>query len=335
MHSDSKVGALSISFLVLAAGCVGSSRDPAVGGPSEDEPLAGPDGPEGGSGGASQGTPKSAPSGGNGTVADATDGTAPVEETDPGMTFDVADNVPAEELDLIREALVIGIGFLDRTFGGGIPPEVRANITVKIVATGQGNQEEGGGGGCCTALSMSTDPPGGARLFFDVAHPDWVSEDNGNTAWPHESRHLATVVHEYAHAWQWHLGCVSQTHQPLGMWLNEGIAEEIGYSAMIDHGAYDKAEVVAFMKLIAQRTGQWFIPLSLQDDDAPLWAGHIGYLALELAMDGAGQGILPLRTICEDVRNGATREEAFQTAFGTSLDEFYVEFEAWKALNTI
>lgn len=248
---------------------------------------------------------------------------------DPGMRFDVADDVPSADLALIRRGLAAAGDYIDADLGGDIPAATLANVTVKVVATGRGNEENGGGGSCCTAFSESAG--GGMRPFFDVNHTHWLNRWEG---WPADTQRETSVMHEYAHGWQNSLGCINLYWQPLGNWMNEGIAEQVAYAAMIERGVRDKDEVIDFMEMAAKSGNgeEWYTPLSQQTEPGSgIWSGHIGYLALELAMDGAPNGLMQLRDVCVEVAEGATLEEAFEATFGRSLDEFYVEFEIWKA----
>ena len=63
------------------------------------------------------------------------------------MIFDIAGNVPQDQVDLIKQGLALAQDYFERVLGGGIPADVRAGIHVKIVNTGLGNTEPGGGGG--------------------------------------------------------------------------------------------------------------------------------------------------------------------------------------------
>jgi hypothetical protein len=63
---------------------------------------------------------------------------------------------------------------------------------------------------------------------------------------------------------------------------------------------------------------------------ADIWPGHVGYLAVDRLVQAAPNGLLAVRIVCEQVAAGATVPAAFNTAFGTSLDDFYTDFEMWR-----
>lgn len=237
------------------------------------------------------------------------------------FTYDVGAGVTAADVDLIKTGFEIGQAFLEAHLGGDIAEAIRKQITVKIVATGQGNQELGGGGACCTSSS----PTGAIRPFFDVAHPHWTS--SRPSFWPLTSDHYKTVVHEYAHGWQLSLGCLQ--NQPLGSWLNEGIAEYVGTEALILRGDMRRVDVLNHQLGAALDTMRR--PLSsFGGPSSDLWPGHIGYVALERLVPRAPLGLASLRVICEQVTAGASVSAAFAGAFGIELDVFYADFEAWR-----
>ena len=159
-----------------------------------------------------------------------------------GVYYDIAADVPAEQVEIITTGLQIAQDFLDSELGGGISTEARKNIMVKIVATGRGNEERGGGGACCTAFS-ETGGVSTMRPFFDVAHPHWDFPASARRYWTLKADHRKTVVHEYTHVWHHHLGCITKFGQPLGNWIQEGTAEFVAFEAMIESGEMDRSEV--------------------------------------------------------------------------------------------
>ena len=247
------------------------------------------------------------------------------------LTFDFASNVPSSELTHIQTGIRQVQEFLTTDLGGDIPINTQMGITVKIVAAGSGNQEPGGGGSCCTALA-----PSGARFFFDVRHPNWdLSRPPGNATWTVQANKEKTAAHEYVHAWQWSLGGLTPTSQPLGDWLNEGLAEYVAYSTMIRAGSMREADVDAFVLSSAIATGQAGRCLSALESSnlsgAGLWPGHIGSIAVKRLVTQSPNGIRSLRIVNAEIGAGRTLDQAFQQAFGTSKQQFYDSFPAYLA----
>ena len=235
------------------------------------------------------------------------------------VNYDIGPNVPADQVEIITTGLQMAQEFLDSDLGGGIPEDVRNQITVKIVATGRGNEEPGGGGACCTSTRWISGVPT-MRPFFDVAHPAWKSRTEIGTR---DANNRKIAVHEYAHNWQERLGCLSGRSRPrvLDAWMIEGSAEFIAYEAMTEDGEWSREEVT---ELIIRRTRGLDSPLR----DLPnRLASYVGLAAVHRLVQSAPNGILSLRTLCEEVAAGSTLPEAFETAFGVSLDDFYAAFE--------
>ena len=235
------------------------------------------------------------------------------------LQYDVAPNVRARELEPIREGISKAQDFLASRMGGDIPVNVQLGITVKVVATGMGNQERGGGGACCTGLDDS-----GARPFFDVRHPHWL---NQVSLWSVDVGKQKTVVHEYTHGWAWSLGGLYIHSQPLGDWLNEGLAEYVGYGTFIRSGEMRRSDVHAHMLGSAINDGQAsrcleYLETSNMRDS--LWPGHIGYIAVEKLVAESPNGIRSLRIVNQQARHGL--DTAFEGAFGMSKREFYDTF---------
>lgn len=226
-------------------------------------------------------------------------------------------------MDIIKSGICLAQSNIQSHFGGDIPTNIKPSITVKIVATGLGNQEPGGGGACCTALNES-----GARPFFDVLHSHWI---NGPPdPYPLTNHHLVTAAHEYTHAWQWSLGCLTIHNQPLGDWLNEGIAHYVSHDSLIRNGYMTTDAVRTFQLNSAIYAGEADVPLeSLEGPGSPLWPGHIGYLAVEKLVSGSSLGPLSVRRVCEQIRNGLSVNQAFENAFGVTKSNFYATFPAY------
>lgn len=247
------------------------------------------------------------------------------------MQFDVDSNVSDEDITLIRCAFGNGQDFLDRMLGGGISDSVLANITVRVVATGEGDPHPDGGGSSATVIPWAGPEGNDIRIFFDVAHSNWVNSWSG---WPIDQQRERTVIHELSHAWHASLGCTTKDHR-LGFWISEGAAEQVPFANLIDNGELAKKDAMDFMERFAKggEGQQWNTPLrELEANGNGVWPGHIGYLGLEFAMnmDSAPHGLESVRVLCEEFAEGVTVQEAFQTTFGTDMDSFYAQFEAWK-----
>ena len=233
------------------------------------------------------------------------------------LEFDIGVGVPRSQVELIRTGIDFARAYMQDVVGGDIAPDIRGSMTIKIVATGKGNQDPGGGGACCTGLDET-----GPRPFFDVQHPEWDQGTPRGTA----DHRLRTAAHEYAHAWQSSLGCLTIHYQPLGDWLNEGLAEYVAHRSMVRAGVANANAVRDLQLSAAASTAEADVPLGSLESSQGIWPGHIGYLAVEYLVALAPEGPLAVRTICEEVARGASVDEAFEHAFGISKIDFY---SAW------
>jgi len=238
--------------------------------------------------------------------------------------YKINDEVPNEQIQIIQNGIDATRIYLRDFLGGDITPEQQALVTIEIVSTGAGNPAPGAGGACCTALSEK-----GAHLFFDVLHPEWVinGQEWSSGNWSAASNLMKIAAHEYIHAWQHSLGCISIHDQPLGNWMNEGIAEYAGSMAMINRRSMSLGTVRSFQVESAIATCEMCYPLKeLDKTNTPVWPGHIGYLAIDYLLKTTESDQIALRTICEQVGDGIAVDDAFQDVFGISKKDFYIEF---------
>ena len=233
------------------------------------------------------------------------------------IQYDVAPNVPPRELEPIKAGISIAQDFLASRMGGDIPVYVKRGITVKVVATGMGNQDRWGGGACCTGLDEYGTRP---RPFFDVRHPHWLNQGSTDL-WKKR-----VSAHEYAHGWAWTLarGSVGAYHS-IGGWLAEGLAEYIAWEPFIRSGEIRRSDVRA-SHLSAGIGDREALPcLETLEESLPFfWPGHIGYIAVEKLVAQSPYGIRSLRIVYQEAKHG--HDTAFERAFGTSKREFYDTF---------
>lgn len=79
----------------------------------------------------------------------------------PGGNFryEIAGGVPADQIDLIKTGLSLAERYLEANLGGGTPQDIRRDVTVKIVATGRGNEEPGGDNGAAQHSPVASCAP--------------------------------------------------------------------------------------------------------------------------------------------------------------------------------
>ena len=93
---------------------------------------------------------------------------------------------------------------------------------------------------------------------------------------------------------------------------------------MIENGEWSREEVT---NLITRRARQLDRPLR----DLPnRLASYTGLAAIHRLVQSAPNGILSLRSICEEVASGRSAPEAFEVAFGMGMEDFHDDFEAYR-----
>lgn len=253
------------------------------------------------------------------------------EPDESGFKFDVGPGVTEKQEALIKQGLAIGNDYFRTAFDRAFTPELMAKITVKLEATKKGNQEPGSEGGNATGLSPINDLL--PRPYFDVAHPDFNQSTSGR-GWTRETEQLRMLVHELTHGWQAWLGTISMYEQPMGSWVDEGIAEYVGWHAMSALGRVDLGDVYAFQANGARSTGELDEPLSVFAKDAPRWPGHVGFLAISWLVEDCPNGERSLVLLAEALKDaretGASVKQVFRAGFGIELEDFYAQFEPWR-----
>lgn len=248
-----------------------------------------------------------------------------------GFIFDIGPGVPDKQVALVKEGLAIAREVLDAYYGGDIPADIREHVTVKLEATGKGNQEPGAGGGNATGLSPINDLL--PRPYFDVAHRDWFQQTNGR-GWTQRAEQLKMVVHEYVHGWELWYGHASQYEQPLGNWISEGLAEYVAFNAIIERGKMTKRDVDRFeMNGASDHKQETRYPLKeLGSSQTPVWPGHIGYLAMDWLVSESPNGRASIRVLQDELVRTNSVKQAFKAAFAIEMYDFYDQFEVWRQM---
>jgi hypothetical protein len=236
-----------------------------------------------------------------------------------GFQYDIGPDVPPAEVTLIKTGFWIGANYINRLYGGDIPPALAKSIVVKIEASDSGN-------GCCSGLAEA-----GARPYFNVKDPNWAQPVAGR-GWSQSTDKMKSVIDEYVHGWHATLGVLSLHDQPLGNWMNSGIAEYIAYSALVDAGRMKQKDADRMEFGSAAGDGELDPTLkSLQSTETPIWPGHAGYAAIKWLVGASPNGPLSLRILATSIGDkGMSVDDAFYTAFGVTLADFYPQFEVWK-----
>lgn len=233
---------------------------------------------------------------------------APVIAAEPQIRYSVSAGVSADDEAIARSGIELGRRFVERAFGAGLADDLVVNVRP---TANPGNP---------SVLAFASD---GFLVVFTGA-PGW------STMSP--ALRLQVIVHEYVHVYQ---------HAMLGydvgdfpFWFIEGMAEYSSYDSIESLGLIDHRAVVDEHSRRYELAREYLAPLAdlaeidaFQRADGPVYS--LGYLAVSrLAGD---QGEAPLLHYLALIHDGTPWREAFATAFGEEIDDFYADFDRWLA----
>jgi hypothetical protein len=236
------------------------------------------------------------------------------------FSFNIASDAPEKDVAQIKLGIDLARAYIRDFLGGDISVDFQKRLTIKIVMSGLGDQSNSGGGSCCTFH--------GTQIFYDLKHSNWNIQSS--EYWDNVDHHMNSGAHEYAHAWQSSMGCLS-SHISLGEdWLDEGLAEYISVNSLRLNGyvTRDDYTKIVYVSRLNTRAKN----LSLFEKNPPEWPGEIGFVAVVKLVSLAPSGQLSLRTVCENVASGKSPDQSFLEAFGITKDDFYKAFAEFQRL---
>ena len=144
--------------------------------------------------------------------------------------------------------------------------------------------------------------------------------------------HNGVSAHEYVHVYQFQNGCGSITQEQLSAqkWFYEGEAVLLSSKVMSEAGWSYPFNIQQMIPLAKQETG---LLKSFETNEGtshanlqfayPLFATAVDYLIQD-------KPITVLDDFCTNIGKGQDVPTAFQNAFGTTIDKFYDQFEAYR-----
>lgn len=224
----------------------------------------------------------------------------------PGITYRLGTGVSDADLSEIRTGTGLAIDYLSAELRG----DPQRTVVIEVVATS-------GSGSCCSAS--------GQVISFNITHDQWRRATMSDMERTLDREH--TTAHEYVHTWQSAIGYVPRQ---VPVWLNEGMAEYIGWAALVLGGRTTATDARG-----RQVNNQATKDPSLRDilrrcevqSQICTNAYSLFYLAVEQLTLRAG--VAGLRAFCESVASGLTWPSAFSAAFGVPAEDFYVDFERY------
>jgi hypothetical protein len=218
------------------------------------------------------------------------------------IRFYVGPSIEAEDAMYIREGIRLGQDYVHNRIGADVTTPTIVNA---VPAAPRGNVD---------LVGMSTSH----ALVVYTGSEGW------HRAAPFDRVHV--VVHEYTHVVEEELGG-DRFNAPL--WIDEGVAEYVGFQAVIDAGlvsaadveAYNAVNVVAGPALPALAAVERAADFQTQ----PSNVYGLSYLAVKQLVAGRPSSI---RRYYERLGSGDNWRAAFQSAFRINPRDFYAAFEA-------
>lgn len=217
------------------------------------------------------------------------------------VQFYVSSAIDADDAMYIREGIRLGQDYVTEQIGAEMETQTIVNA---VPAAPRGNVD---------LVGLSTSH----ALVLYTGSDGWLQ------APPFERVHV--VIHEYMHVVQQEL--VGE-RPDVPLWIDEGIAEWVGYQAVIDAGLVSAADVEAYSAAL-YNFGPSLPPLSMVENPVdfqsqPASIYGLAYLAVDQLVNDRPSSI---RRYYERIAGGANWRAAFQSAFRINPRDFYTEFE--------
>lgn len=140
---------------------------------------------------------------------------------------------------------------------------------------------------------------------------------------------VETLVHELFHVYQNLM--VESAIEPELAWFAEGTADAVGFASILPLNVTDQNEIYNMMSYMLTKY-PIAIPLSqLEGFDSMLADAYpLSYMAVQYLLGSRGLPVGAIGAVYDGLAAGKPFAQAFQEAFGVSLQDFYAEFEAWR-----
>jgi hypothetical protein len=233
-----------------------------------------------------------------------TQGTAKSIASADNITFSIPDSISAEDENYVREGIRLAEDYLE----ANLKETVSSTIVVNVRAT---------------EFSLN---PGVIGMSEQSSMIVFTGSDGWLAAPPFSRVHAA--MHEFIHVYQHDR--LQSKEERVPAWFIEGSAEYLSYDALIEKGLVTRSAADAYRYFdlgIDSSLGELESYEGLgafQESTGPTY--DLAYLAVEqLALSSGPKAI---GEFIDGVSIGLPMKDAFAQAFGTSIDDFYAEFEA-------
>jgi len=246
-----------------------------------------------------------------------------------------SDDLPQETQAEIRDAVALAAGWLEQNTGTRAKSvTVFAYTNVDALAQAHSEWFDIPGSFAVTRerfLGGGAEAGAGA-IFIYTTGPVWLSMLS-------RSDRYGVVAHEYFHVAQSLLHKRypedfaiphDQVRSQGPAWLVEGSANYVAHRVLADNGLLDYAAVRASAIADARSSA---VPLNAMESNTGFASvGNLQWPISELAADFLVQqtGVPALLSFWDAIGRGSAWKDAFQSAFGQTVDSFYAGFEAYR-----
>jgi hypothetical protein len=218
------------------------------------------------------------------------------------VTVTINEGVLPEDEMYVREGIRLAQDYFAESLELEVPFPVQITAYLGVVAENPGIVASTGDG------------------FIDVM----TQADGWETSPPFVRVHV--MAHELVHVL--HRSLVGGLYESTPLWLDEGLADYLGYAAVVDAGLVSAEAVTANHTALVVFGGDAPELSAMEDRFAisvlPAKAYSLAYLAAEMLLEPVG--VAAVRTFYEQIAAGSDWRSAFAVAFERDPGEFYAAF---------
>lgn len=227
----------------------------------------------------------------------------------------VQEGVPATQVEDVRRGLRAQVALLS---AAGAPPAGPVEVRV---SWSQGCRPPWTGP---TSIAAAWAEPG--FVCLNAAHPGWAAGVERDAWFP-----AYVAAHELVHTWQAQLGCHRGPEDQHWLWLFEGMADQLAFTALEDAGIVDAGSAERRIRALGGLDPGLGPLVDHERPSARSGAAYpLFHLAARVLVQG-GASPAAFARFCRSAGSGTPWRDAFGAAFGVPVDEFYRRVQAERA----
>lgn len=256
------------------------------------------------------------------------------------VLFTFGPNVPADQQQLVRDAIASGHEFFQSRLGTTVTRTTNVFVfdDIELLVDAYMEFLEIPSSQRSIIVDRWTNDchgeAGFGYIFQCTGHPDWDTDAFGFGL---RNQRIKFILHEYIHVLQFDLAgpqpdcCQSDQVSTIGpAWLVEGTAEYLNFLFFGDQGVLDFRRFMQGQQDFAKSISASLRELETQQGlRSEAGRGALAVVAVDFAVSLAE--LRALVDFWQAIGGGASWQTAFNSSFGLSIDEFYQEFETFRS----